>query len=107
MVRHEPDKSTIRAEVRRLKTIANFLGNSHIDLLKMDIEGAEYAVLPDCLSSGLRIGQLLIEFHHRWDFIGVAKTKEAISLLKRAGYRVANVSPAGCEFTLVHDSWGK
>jgi FkbM family methyltransferase len=103
MVRSGPAGSAIHAPVRRLATIADMLGHTRINLLKMDIEGAEYAVLADCLSNGLEIDQVLVEFHHRWDFIGVAETKRAISLLKRAGYRIANVSPNGCEYTLLHN----
>jgi FkbM family methyltransferase len=104
MVRRDPNGSAIRAEVRRLATIAAMLGHTHINLLKMDIEGAEYAALPDCLSSGLKIDQLLVEFHHGWNSIGVAETKRAISFLRCAGYRIANVSPSGCEFTLLRNS---
>lgn len=104
MVRSDQVGSAIRAPVRRLATIAAMLGHTHINLLKMDIEGAEYAALPDCLSSGLEIDQILVEFHHRWSSIGIAATKRAISFLRGAGYRIANVSPSGGEFTLLRDS---
>jgi hypothetical protein len=67
----------------------------------MDIEGAEYGVLEDCLSTGLRIDQLLVEFHHRWDFVGLAETRRAISLLRRSGYLIAHVSPNGCEYAFL------
>jgi FkbM family methyltransferase len=95
---HEPG---VYAPVCRLSTIAAMLGHASIDVLKMDIEGAEYDVLADCLSSGIHIGQILIEFHHRWPSIGVARTKRAIALLRAAGYRIADVSPSGCEYTLL------
>jgi FkbM family methyltransferase len=101
MLQAGQDALAIRAPVHRIKTISTMLGHTCIDLLKMDIEGAEYAALPDCLASGLRINQLLVEFHHRWDFIGIAETKRAISLLRYAGYRIANVSPSGCEYTFL------
>lgn len=101
IVRGDSDQSAIRAPVHRLKTIAAMLGHSHIDLLKMDIEGAEYAALPDCLASGLPINQLLVEFHHRWKFIGISETKRAIALLKASGFRIANVSASGSEYTLL------
>jgi FkbM family methyltransferase len=104
MVRSDKAETAIRAPVCRLATIAAMLGHTHVNLLKMDIEGAEYAALPDCLSSGLKIDQLLVEFHHRWSSIGVAETKRAICFLRGAGYRIANVSPSGCEFTLLRDS---
>ncbi|GIS18490.1 MAG: hypothetical protein CM15mP120_04060 [Pseudomonadota bacterium] len=40
------------------------LGHDHLDVLKMDIEGAEYAVLDDMLQSNILPDQLLVEFHH-------------------------------------------
>ena len=40
------------------------LGHDHLDVLKMDIEGAEYAVLDDMLQSDILPDQLLVEFHH-------------------------------------------
>jgi FkbM family methyltransferase len=101
MVRCESAGPAVYAPVRRLATIARMLGHTRIDLLKMDIEGAEYRVLPDCLSSDLQIHQILVEFHHRWDVIGIAETKRAISFLRDRNYRIANVSPSGCEYTFL------
>lgn len=89
----------IELPVKRLTTIMESLGHDHIDLLKMDIEGAEYDVLNDLLSVGIRVDQLLVEFHHRWPEIGVHKTKVAIRYLNEAGYRIFNVSPTGDEFS--------
>jgi len=47
------------------------LRHASIDLLKMDIEGAEYDVLADMISQRIPVKQLLVEFHHRWPQIGV------------------------------------
>lgn len=102
MIRADQDGSAIRAPVRRLATIAAALGHSRIHLLKLDIEGAEYAALPDCLSSGPRIDQILIEFHHRWHSVGIQETRRAMTRLREAGYRIAHVSPNGCEYALLH-----
>jgi FkbM family methyltransferase len=88
----------IELPVQRLATIMQSLGHDRIDLLKMDIEGAEYDVLRDFLSSGLRVGQLLVEFHHRWPEVGIEKTKKAIRELNQAGYRIFNVSTTGEEY---------
>jgi len=62
------------------------LGHVSIDLLKMDIEGAEYDVLADMISQRIPVKQLLVEFHHRWPQIGVGRTKQAIQALNAAGY---------------------
>jgi FkbM family methyltransferase len=85
--------------VRRLTTIMESLGHERIDLLKMDIEGAEYGVLSNLLSSDIRVGQLLVEFHHRWPEVGIEKTKKAVQELNRAGYRIFNVSSTGEEYS--------
>jgi FkbM family methyltransferase len=52
-----------RCEVRRLETIARGLGHRRIDLLKLDIEGEEYAVIEDICRGSLKVTQLLVEFH--------------------------------------------
>ena len=49
-----------------LSTILEKLGHNRIDILKMDIEGAEYEVIEDIISSTVPIQQVLIEFHHRF-----------------------------------------
>jgi FkbM family methyltransferase len=85
--------------VHRLSTIMSTLGHEQVDLLKMDIEGAEYSVLDDLLRCGIEVKQLLVEFHHRWPEIGVRKTKQAILALNRAGYKIFNVSPGGEEYS--------
>lgn len=53
---------SIPGEVRKLSTIMRALGHDHVDLLKIDIEGAEYAVLGDLLNERLDVRQLCIEF---------------------------------------------
>jgi hypothetical protein len=71
------------------------------DVIKMDIEGAEYAVLSDLLVSGLRPAQILVEFHHRWREVGARRTRQALQLLARSGYRIADVSENGMEFVFL------
>ena len=71
------------------------------DLVKMDIEGAEYTVLPDMLAAGVTPTQLLIEFHHRWREVGAGRTRAMLRLLRKHGYRVAHVATKGRELTLV------
>jgi FkbM family methyltransferase len=89
----------IEVPVYRLSTIMRMLGHSEIDLLKMDIEGAEYAVLGDLLAHGIRPKQILVEFHHRWREVGPEKTRRAIRELNGAGYRIFDVSASGEEYS--------
>lgn len=91
-------RPAIEVAVHRLGTIMKMLGHEHIDLLKMDIEGAEYEVLADMLTCGIPVKQVLVEFHHRWPQIGVERTKQSIRALNKAGYRIFSVSPSGEEY---------
>ncbi len=87
--------------VHRLATVLEKLGHERIDILKMDIEGAEYEVIDDIINAPVPIAQVLIEFHHRFKNIGVGKTREAISKLNKAGYRIFNVSASGEEISFI------
>lgn len=88
-------------QVRRLGTIASELGHDRIDILKMDIEGAEYAALEDLARANLRIDQILVEFHHRMPGYSPRQTRDAIALLNGLGYRIFHVSPSGNEYSFI------
>lgn len=92
---------SIEAEVRRLPTILAELGHDHIDLLKMDIEGAEYTVIPDLVRSGIPVRQILVEFHHRFRNVGNERTREAVELLLANDYRILHISASGREYSFV------
>jgi len=100
--RKETAGEAVRCQIRRLRTIMNQLGHESIDLLKMDIEGSEYEVLPDVLATKPP-RQLLIEFHHRWKGIGPKKTEEAIGWLRASGYKIFHVSATGMEYSFLRE----
>lgn len=93
--------SGLRFPVKKLDTILRMLKHDRIDLLKLDIEGAEYSVIEDLVSAGIRPTQLLVEFHHRFSSVGTKRTKAAIQSLRRTGYRLFSVSSANEEFSFV------
>jgi len=78
------------------------LGHERVDLLKMDIEGAEYQVIEDLCNSNVRPGQVLVEFHHRFPNVTVKATKDAIAQLRSMGYLLFFVSASGREFCFMH-----
>ena len=96
----QPD-SLMNAPVHRLATIMKMLGHERINLLKMDIEGSEYAAIEDLISCGVPLDQLLVEFHHRWKELGTQQTARSIRNLHRAGYRIFDVSPTGEEYSFL------
>jgi len=74
---------------------------SLLDLLKMDIEGSEYSVLQDLLKKGPFPIQIAVEFHHRFEEIGIQKSRLAHQALARHGYRLAHISPWAEEFLYI------
>jgi FkbM family methyltransferase len=98
MIARESARPALELPVKRMRSFLSELQHSRIDLLKMDIEGAEYTVIDDLIASGIVVKQLLVEFHHRWKEVGVSKTKQAVRKLNAAGYRIFAVSPNGEEY---------
>jgi FkbM family methyltransferase len=107
LVRSEGVGPAVEAPVRRLATLIGMLHLPAPDVVKMDIEGAEYAVLPDLLAGGIRPAQILVEFHHRWREVGARRTRDALALLARHGYRIADVSENGMEYVFLRTGKGE
>lgn len=91
----------IRMDVRRISTLMGDLGHERLDVLKMDIEGAEYDVVDDILASGVAVEQLLIEFHHRFAGVGIERTRHAVTKLNAAGYRIFFAADTGEEYGFI------
>jgi FkbM family methyltransferase len=94
-------ENDVDAPVYRLATIMERLGHATLDVLKMDIEGAEYEVLDDILKSGISVRQVLVEYHHHFRGVGLGRTEQAIRELRQAGYRVFHISRRGLELSFV------
>lgn len=97
------DQPGIDVEVRRIPSIMSELGIGNVDIIKMDIEAAEYEVIDDLVDSGIRPYQLLIEFHHRFKSVPIEKTKAALRKLHAAGYRIIHISDKYGEFSFIHE----
>lgn len=59
--------------------------DTHIDLLKMDIEGFEFEIIHQILDRAIPVGQLCVEFH---PWLRPRQTLKTIVRLYRAGYRI-------------------
>lgn len=84
-----------------VSSMAEQLGHSRIDLLKMDIEGAEYEVLDELIANGPLARQLLVEFHHRHKGIGRKRTERSLRRLRDKGYRAFYVAENMREFSFL------
>ena len=87
----------------RIDTVLAERGIAELALLKLEIEGAEYAVLDALLAGSLRPAQLLVEFDElnapQSPAVG-ARVGRRVRALLAAGYRLARVADAN--FLFVH-----
>ncbi|KAI9010698.1 hypothetical protein DFJ74DRAFT_317243 [Hyaloraphidium curvatum] len=75
--------------VKTLSSHMRSLKHRHISLLKIDVEGFEWAVLREALDSGVleHVEQLLFEIH-LWDGLGPFASKEARIEVLKQWYRI-------------------
>jgi FkbM family methyltransferase len=97
----QPQGNIVEVPVSRLATHLELLGHDHLDVLKLDIEGGEYAALDDLLASHIPVHQILVEFHHHFPGIGIARTERAVKALADAGYEIFHISDRGLEMSFV------
>jgi FkbM family methyltransferase len=73
----------IECKVERISTLMRRLGHDHIDLLKIDVEGAEYRVLANLIAERILPTVLAVEFDQP---MPVHQTLEAVRKLIESGY---------------------
>jgi FkbM family methyltransferase len=95
-------KTEIKLPVQTLSTIVKSLGTRRIDVLKMDIEGAEYDLLTSIVECPISIRQLLIEFHHRSGVKPLSATVKSVEFLRSHGFQLFHVSGTSSEFSFMH-----
>jgi FkbM family methyltransferase len=92
---------TIEVPMKSFEDVVRELKHARIDVLKMDIEGAEYNILPGILKANVEIGQILVEFHHRSIRNGAQLSERAIGLLKEYGFEVFAVTDRSEEVSFI------
>jgi FkbM family methyltransferase len=96
-------QEAIEVAVNRLATLMRGLGHDRLDVLKLDIEGAEYDVIDDVIASRVEVDQILVEFHHHLRGVPLGRTRGAVEALRGAGYRILHVSRSGQEYSFIHE----
>ena len=77
------DGNEIEVPSVRLRDV--LLQHPHIDMLKMDIEGAEHDVLPDCADALSNVQHVFVEYH---SYVGRPQgLGRIIDVLEQAGFR--------------------
>jgi FkbM family methyltransferase len=76
------------AAVDTVAALGTAAGDEDIDLIKMDIEGAETRVIRSILRNGIKPSVLCVEFDQPQPFRGIIAT---VGSLRRHGYRAAKI----------------
>lgn len=87
------------APARRISTLMRELNHDRIDLLKLDIEGAEYGVLESLIEDDIVVKVLLVEFDQP---LPARITVRMLRRLIQLGYHPAHVH--GWNYTFLHHS---
>ncbi|MDH3589549.1 MAG: FkbM family methyltransferase [Gammaproteobacteria bacterium] len=93
------------ADCRRLSYIMKENGHKGLDLLKLDIEGAEYKVIESLLEDQLDVRVICVEYdeaHTPLDDGYLARMTGSIESLLESGYSLVAVD--GCNYTFRRDS---
>ena len=101
----------IEVPVRSMRSLMQERHHAWIDLLKLDIEGGEYAVLDALLADGIPARQLVLEVHPhllnlaRSPFLcfgpGWKRTDALVRRIEEDGFSLAHVSQRGTELCFV------
>jgi FkbM family methyltransferase len=84
------------AHVKPVHKLMSELGDDHVDILKMDIEGAEYRVLDALLADGPRPSVLCVEFDQPQP---LRRTLGAIRKLRNANYHLDKIEGGNYTFS--------
>jgi FkbM family methyltransferase len=80
----------IEVDGRTLSSLMREFGDDHIDLLKLDVEGSEYELVPTLDLVGLGVKVFSIQLHHTGT---LAQALGLIDDLRRQGYRLVAERP--------------
>jgi FkbM family methyltransferase len=90
------------AQCYTVKTVMTMLGHNHITLLKLDIEGAEYAVIESLINDNIRPDILCLEWfegHVKIDNDFMSRILGHLKQLQKFGYQPVSVK--GWDLTMV------
>ncbi|MBC8046644.1 MAG: FkbM family methyltransferase [Fimbriimonadaceae bacterium] len=85
---HLDEHQPVKVEMKKLSTTMNMLNISHIDILKIDIEGSEFDVIKNMMEEKIYPMQICVEYHSRYFEDGQQKLKDSINLLLSHQYEL-------------------
>jgi FkbM family methyltransferase len=98
---HSDMGETIEITVNSLEQWMKKFEHTHIDILKMDVEGSEYEVLKEWIRTNyFPFDQLLVEWHFRF-LSNRTKHDEILRGLQEKGWNIVHTQNEGQEMTLL------
>jgi FkbM family methyltransferase len=94
----------IEFPVKRYETIRRELGHDRVDILKLDIEGFEFEVIPDLLRADILPGQVLVDFHHGVYGYTEAETRRIARHMSKAGFALFHIAEDGHHGSFINRS---
>jgi FkbM family methyltransferase len=91
---------TLTVTTTSLEQVLEDAGRAECDILKLDVEGAEYEILANLCDRGLlrRVRQLLVEFHHRATHHKIEETEAMVARIESAGFCLIHVEGRNYSF---------
>ena len=99
--RGDLNNEAVIVDMRSLASIAKDNNHSHIDLLKMDIEGSEFKVIESFRNCNVTIDQICVEIHDRFFADGLQRLGKMLQTLRSLGYILISVSEGLDEVTFI------
>lgn len=96
-----PGGGSVEARVLRLPSHMRALGHRRLDMLRLDVPGAEAHVIRDLVGMDVDVQQILIAFHEERTGEARERIEAALGALGEHGYRIFHISPDRREFSLL------
>ncbi len=96
----------VEVEANKLSSIMKKMGHSHVDYLKLDIEGAEFEVLENVVEEDIDIRVIYLEYHYNEinrPVKNIRRINKSLNMLLLSGYQVIH-NDRNRYYTLIKNS---
>jgi FkbM family methyltransferase len=93
--------TTVDVPVKSMQDIVKDVDAMRVKAVKMDIEGAEYDVMPSVLMALPNLTQIAVEIHERFVDGGISNTQKMIAQIEQYGFQLAAISDSLEELTFI------
>lgn len=96
-----PGGGAVETRVLRLPSHMRVLGHRRLDMIRLDVPGAEADVIRDLVRMDVDVQQILVAFHDERTREARGRIEAAVAALSGHGYRIFHISPGRREFSFM------